>query len=101
MNIILEKISEGLDGWEVNETQAFKASEPYSANMQMMLGYFRTGIYHRGFPIWEQDHMGKDVIELQSVLKDLNTELVIANENPRAYINGVVNHDIKSAMEAN
>lgn len=90
MNIILETIVKKEEGWEVNENYACKYGEIYTACIQMKVGYFRAGIYHRGYAIWEQDHMGKDILELREVVKELNIEVVMANDNPRRYINGVI-----------
>lgn len=90
MNIILETIVKKEEGWEVNESYACKYGEIYTACIQMMMGYFRTGIYHRGYAIWEQDHMGKDILELREVVKELNIEVVMANDDPRRYITGVI-----------
>lgn len=89
-NIILEAIVGKDDGWEVHESHAMKNGGVYSACIQMMVGYFRTGIYHRGYAIWEQDHAGKDILDLRDIVKDLHTEVIIANDDPKRYIDGVL-----------
>lgn len=72
MNIILSSLTEGYSDWEVVENYAKKDGEVYTAVIQMMMGFIRTGIYHRGFALWEQDHHNKNLAELSKVVNKLN-----------------------------
>ena len=93
MNIILNSLTEDYSDWVVQESCAQKEGKVYTAVIQMMMGYIRTGIYHRGFALWEQDHHRKTLIELKNIVRKLNEELILANEHPQEYINGVVKSD--------